>query len=120
MTHRGNMGKESVQFLVSVEDAIVREVISRPDRAYALAPGLLVDRFHAVTRRNRYLVRSVCGHYHLRLPVLPVSHPAGASRGRLPVVQVLGPPAADTYALPALDSIALSCCGQPILRVAPR
>jgi hypothetical protein len=76
MTHRSDMSKEGVQFLISIEDAVVREVISRPDWAYALAPSLLVDRLDAVIRRDRYLVRSVCGHYHLRLSVFPVSHPA--------------------------------------------
>lgn len=71
MTHRGDMSEEGVQFLISVEDAVVREVIGRPDRAYALAPSLLVDRLDAVIRRDRYLVRSVRGHYHLRLSVFP-------------------------------------------------
>ena len=67
MTHRGDMSEEGVQFLISVEDAVVRKVIGGPDWAYALASSLLVDRLDAVIRRNRYLVRSVCGHYHLRL-----------------------------------------------------
>jgi hypothetical protein len=71
MTHRGDMSKKGVQFLISVEDAVVRKVVGRPDWAYALAPSLLINRLDAVIRWNRYLVRSVRGHYHLRLSVFP-------------------------------------------------
>ena len=81
MTYGGDMSKEVVQFLIRVEDAVVREIISRPDWVYALAPGLLVDRLDAVIRRNRHLVRLVRSHCDLRLSVLPVSHPAEASPG---------------------------------------
>jgi hypothetical protein len=44
VTHRSNMSKVGVQFLVGVEDAVLREVISRLNRAHALAPRPLVDR----------------------------------------------------------------------------
>jgi hypothetical protein len=38
MTHRGDVSEEGIQFLISVEDAVVHEVIGGLDRAYALAP----------------------------------------------------------------------------------
>ncbi len=46
MTHLGDMSKEGVQFLVSVEDAILSEIVGRPDSANALAPRQLVTQQH--------------------------------------------------------------------------
>jgi len=66
MTHRRDMSKERVKLLIGIEDAVLCKVIGRPNRAYALAPGLLVDRLGALIRWYRYVVRPVRRHCHLR------------------------------------------------------
>lgn len=66
MTHRGDMSKEGVQFLISVENAILGEIVSRLDRAYALAPCLLVDRLSTAARGQRPVVSPVRRHRHLQ------------------------------------------------------
>src|SRR5258706_15200102 len=66
MPHRGDMSKEGVQFLISLENAVLSKIIDRPDRPYALAPCLLVEGFGAAIRRHRHVVRPVRGHYPLR------------------------------------------------------
>ena len=43
MTRLGDMSKEGVQFLVGVEDAILSEIVGRPDGANALAPRLFIE-----------------------------------------------------------------------------
>lgn len=55
------MSKVGVQFLVGVEDAVLRGVISRVDRVHALVPRLLADRVGAGmgSRPRAAQVRSV-------------------------------------------------------------
>ena len=43
MTHLGDMSKEGVEFLVGVEDAVLSEVVGRPDGTNALAPRLFIE-----------------------------------------------------------------------------
>jgi len=43
VSHLGDMSKEGVQFLVGVEDAILSEIVGRPDGANALAPRLFIE-----------------------------------------------------------------------------
>ena len=66
MTHRGDMSQEGVQFLVSIEDALLRQIIGSPDRAHTLAPCLIIDRLDAAVRRDCCVVRPVRGHHHPR------------------------------------------------------
>jgi hypothetical protein len=42
VTHLGDMSEEGVELLVGVEDAILSEVVGRPDGANALAPRLFI------------------------------------------------------------------------------
>ena len=42
MTHLGDMSKEGVQFLVGVEDAILSEIVGRPDGSNSLALRLFI------------------------------------------------------------------------------
>jgi hypothetical protein len=43
VTHLGDMSEEGVQFLVGVEDAILSEIVGRPDGANALALRLFIE-----------------------------------------------------------------------------
>jgi hypothetical protein len=70
VTHRGDMSQKGVQFLVSIEDALVRQIIGRPDRAHTLAPCLVIDRLDAAIWRNRWVIRPVRGHHHPRQSAL--------------------------------------------------
>src|SRR5215470_17983901 len=58
------MGEEGVKLLVSVEDALLCQIIGRLDRTHTLAPRLLIDRLDTAIRRDRRVVRSVRGHCH--------------------------------------------------------
>jgi len=84
MTHRRDMSKEGVQLLVGVKDAVLHQVIGRPNGAYALAPRLFVDRFGAAIRWYRYVVRPVRRHCHLRYQSLQYRIPLRV-RERQPV-----------------------------------
>jgi hypothetical protein len=64
MTHRGDMGEKSVQFLIGVEDTVLSKIIGRRDRAYTLPPCLLVDRLYVAIWRHRRMVSSARGHRH--------------------------------------------------------
>lgn len=78
------MDKEGIQFLVSVKDAVLSEIIGRLDGPYSLTPCLLVEGFGAAIRRHRPVVRPVRGHYHLRYPFFQYRICSGAS-GRRPL-----------------------------------
>jgi hypothetical protein len=86
VTHRGDMSQKGVQFLVSIEDAFLRQIIGSPDRAHALAPCLLIDRLDAAVRRDCCVVRPVHGHHHprywvsSRITLPPARQPLVASR----------------------------------------
>ena len=43
MTHLGNVGEKCVEFLVGVEDAILSEVVGRPDGSNSLALRLFIE-----------------------------------------------------------------------------
>jgi hypothetical protein len=64
VTHRGDMGEEGVKLLVSVENTLLCQIISRLDRTHTLAPRLLIDRLDTAIRRDRRVARSVRGHCH--------------------------------------------------------
>ena len=66
VTHRGNMSQEGVQLLVRVEDALLRQISGRTDRAHTLAPRLLINRLGTAIRRDCCVVRPVRGHHHPR------------------------------------------------------
>ncbi len=65
MTHRGDMSEKGIQFLISVEDAILSKIIGRRYRPYAFPPRLLVDRDGTAIRRH-CRVSPVRGHCHPR------------------------------------------------------
>jgi len=113
MTRRGDMGQEGVQLLVGVEDTVLSEIIGRQDRAYTLAPCLLVERLGAAIWRQRSVVRSVRGHCHLQYRSSPVWHSVRAAL-RDQTGKTLAPgtaPRAGTYGLgdPTDTSPRLSC-----------
>jgi hypothetical protein len=65
VTHGCDVREKGIQLFVCVEHAVVGEIVGRHDRAYALAPCLLVDRLNTAIRRHRRVVSSVRGHRHL-------------------------------------------------------
>jgi hypothetical protein len=64
VTHRGDMSKKGIQFLIGVEDTILSKIIGRRYRPYAFPLRLFVDRLGTAIRRHCRVVSSVRGHCH--------------------------------------------------------
>jgi hypothetical protein len=86
------MSEKRVQLLVGVQDAVLSEIIGRLDRAYTLAPRLLVERLAATVRRDRRIVRPVRGHSHPPSTDPSLSHSGRPRQDRNPMAIELKDP----------------------------